>query len=347
MKAMVLEGVEDYNLREVPIPVCAPHGILLKVMANGVCRSDWHKWHGHYSRKYPMILGHEMCGYVEEVGEMVTRFKVGDRVMIPVSGSEGTCDMCISGHSNLCDSYLVPGIGYNGGFAEYVAVPYADRNVEFLPNNVSFEEGSILSCRFITGFNGISDIAKVKIGEWVAIFGCGGVGLAAIETANRMGAFVIAVDVKDDALDRAKMMGADYVVNSAKEDVVEKIKDITNGRGVDVAAESLGNTHVFEQCFNVLGLLGRLVQLGVTQSGPEGNGKLPINALVQGEYQILGSLSAPVQRFKPLLELVSAGKIDVKPLLQETCCLSEVENVFRRMDRGEITGTVVCNDFTK
>jgi D-arabinose 1-dehydrogenase-like Zn-dependent alcohol dehydrogenase len=347
MKAMVLEGVEDYNLREVPKPVCAPHGVLLKVMANGVCRSDWHKWHGHYSRKYPMILGHEMCGYIEEVGELVTRFKAGDRVMVPVSGSDGTCDMCIAGHGNLCDSYLVPGIGYNGGFAEYVAVPYADRNLEYLPDNVTFEEGAILSCRFITGFNGISEIAKVQIGEWVAIYGCGGVGLAAVETASKMGAFVIAVDVKDEALDLAKEMGADYVINSSKTDPVEKIKEITGGKGVDVAAEALGNKEVFTQCFNSLALLGRLVQLGVTQLGPEGSADLPVNPLVQGEYQILGSLSAPVQRFKPLLELVAAGKIDVKPLLRETCCLSEVEDVFRRMDTGDVVGAVVCNDFTR
>lgn len=346
MKAMVLEGVENYNLREVPKPECQPHGILLKVMANGVCRSDWHKWHGHYSRKYPMILGHEMCGIVEEVGELVTRFKVGDRVMIPVSGSDGTCDMCKAGHGNLCESYLVPGIGYNGGFAEYVAVPYADRNAEYLPSNLSFEEGAILSCRYITGFKGVVEAGKVKIGEWVAVYGCGGVGLASVATASKMGAFVIAVDVKDAALDIAKELGADYVVNASNADPVEEIKRITGGRGVDVAVEALGNKQVVRQCFDSLAQLGRLVQLGVTQLGPDGDASLPINAMVQGENQIIGSLSSPIQGFKPMLELVAAGKLDVKPLLTETCCLSEVESIFRRMDQNDVTGAVVCNDFT-
>ncbi len=347
MKAMVLEGVEDYNLREVPKPECLPHGILLKVMANGVCRSDWHKWHGHYSRKYPMILGHEMCGIVEEAGELVERFKAGDRVMIPVSGSEGTCDMCKSGHGNLCESYLVPGIGYNGGFAEYVAVPYADRNAEYLPDNLSFEEGAILSCRYITGFKGVVEAAKVKIGEWVAVYGCGGVGLASVATASKMGGFVIAVDIKEEALKIAEEMGADYVINASKEDPVEAIKKITKDKGVDVAIEALGNKNVVVQCFNSLGKLGRLVQLGVTQLGPEGDASIPINPLVQSELSIVGSLSSPIQGFKPMLELVAAGKLNVKPLLTETCCLSDVVSVFKWMDENDVVGAVVVNDFTK
>lgn len=315
-------------------------------MANGVCRSDWHKWHGHYSKKYSMILGHEIVGIIEEVGKNTTRFKPGDRVLVAVSGSDGTCDMCKAGHGNLCESYLVPGIGYAGGFAEYVSVPYADRNLEMLPENVSFEEGAILSCRYITGFDGVVNIAKVKIGEWVAVYGCGGVGLAAIQTAHTMGAFVIAVARKQSSLDLAKKMGADYVISALECDPVEKIREITNGRGVDVAVESLGNKHVVVQCFNSLAKMGRLLQLGVTQDGPEGDAAIPVNPLVQGELQILGSLSGPIQNFKPLLSLVAAGKLNIKPLLVETCALSEVENVFRRMDKGDTLGVIVCNDFT-
>lgn len=347
MRAMVLEGVEDYNLREVPVPAVPPHGILLKVMANGVCRSDWHKWHGHYSRIYPKILGHEMCGVVEEVGELVTRHKVGDRVMIPVSGSEGTCDMCKAGHGNLCESYLVPGIGYDGGFAEYVAVPYADRNAEPLPENVTFEEGAILSCRYITGFKGVVEAAKVKIGEWVAVYGCGGVGLASVQTASKMGAFVIAVDVKAEALELAKKMGADHVVDASAGDPVEEILKITSGRGVDVAIEALGNKNVMVQCFNSLAKLGRLCQLGVTQLGPEGDASIPVNPVVQKEITIVGSLSSPIQGFKPMLELVAAGKLDVKPLLAETCTLTQVVDIFKRMDNNDVVGAVVCNDFSR
>lgn len=345
MRAMVLEGVEDYNLREIPVPAVPPHGILLKVMANGVCRSDWHKWHGHYSRVYPKVLGHEMCGIVEEVGELVTRHKVGDRVMIPVGGSEGTCELCKSGHSNLCDSYLVPGIAYDGGFAEYVAVPYADRNAAPLPDNVSFEEGAILSCRYITGYKGVVDGAKVKMGEWVAIYGCGGVGLASIQTAAKTGAFVIAVDVKNECLDLAKRMGADYLVNAKEVDPVEEIKKITGGKGVDVAIETLGNKHVMVQCLNSLAMLGRLCQIGVTQLGPDGDVALPVNTIVQKELVIVGSLSSPIQGYKPMLDLVAAGKLEVKPLLVETCALTEVEGIFKRMDIGDVIGTVVCNDF--
>lgn len=186
MKALVLEGVEKFVLRNVPKPVCDKKGILIKVMANGICRSDWHKWHGHYSQKYPMILGHEFCGVVEEVGDEVTRFHPGDRVIVPVSGSDGTCEWCKAGHANLCDSYLVPGIAYSGGFAEYVAVPFADWNVEPLPDAINFSEGAALGCRFITAYHALLDIGQVRIGERVAIFGCGGVGLSAVNIARQM-----------------------------------------------------------------------------------------------------------------------------------------------------------------
>lgn len=136
------------------------------------------------------------------------------------------------------------------------------------------------------------------------------------------------------------------MISALECDPVEKIREITNGRGVDVAVESLGNKHVVVQCFNSLAKMGRLLQLGVTQDGPEGDAAIPVNPLVQGELQILGSLSGPIQNFKPLLSLVAAGKLNIKPLLVETCALSEVENVFRRMDKGDTLGVIVCNDFT-
>ena len=142
-------------------------------------------------------------------------------------------------------------------------------------------------------------------------------------------------------------MGADHVVDASAGDPVEEILKITNGRGVDVAIEALGNKNVMVQCFNSLAKLGRLCQLGVTQLGPEGDASIPVNPVVQKEITIVGSLSSPIQGFKPMLELVAAGKLDVKPLLAETCTLTQVVDIFKRMDNNDVVGAVVCNDFSR
>lgn len=345
MKALVLEGVEQLVLRDVPKPTCPRDGALIKVMANGICRSDWHKWHGHYG-KIPMILGHEFCGVVEEVGESVTRFKVGDRVIVPVSGGDSSCDWCKAGRSNLCDSYLVPGIAYSGGFAEYVAVPVADWNVEHLPDNISFSEGASLGCRFITAYHGVMDVGAVKMGEWVAVFGCGGVGLSCVHIAREMGAFVVGVDINPGNLKLAKEMGADYVINSEEIDPVEKIMEITKGRGVQVSVDSLGNRATLLGGLNSLAKAGRHVQIGVTKLGPDGDVPIPVNFVVNGERSIKGSLSMPIHQFKSMLDVVAAGRLKPGKMLTGEVALSDVVSVFRRMDTNSVTGTYVVTDFT-
>ncbi len=347
MKALVLEGPEQFVLRDVPKPTCGKNGALIKVMANGICRSDWHKWHGHYSQKYPMILGHEMCGIVEEVGEDVTRFHPGDRVIIPVSGSDGSCDWCKAGLSNLCESYLVPGIAYNGGFAEYVAVPKADWNMEILPDSIGFAEGAALGCRFITAYHGLMDIGEVRIGDWVAIFGCGGVGLSAVNIAHQMGAFVIGVDINPGNLKLAEEMGADHVINSKEEDPVQAILEITKQKGVDVAVDSLGNRVTCLGALNSLGKRGRLVQIGITRNGPEGDIPIPINAIVHGEKSIRGSLGMPIHEFKHMLSVVASGKLTPGKMLTGEVCLSDVVPIFKRMDNNDVVGSYVVTDFTR
>lgn len=347
MKALVLEGVEKFVLRDVPKPVCDKKGILIKVMANGICRSDWHKWHGHYSQKYPMILGHEFCGVVEEVGDEVTRFRPGDRVIVPVSGSDGTCEWCKAGHANLCDSYLVPGIAYSGGFAEYVAVPFADWNVEHLPDAINFSEGAALGCRFITAYHALLDIGQVRIGERVAIFGCGGVGLSAVNIARQMGAFVIGVDINPGNLRLAEEMGADHVINSLETDPVAEIKRITGGHGADVSVDSLGNKATCLGALNSLGKRGRLVQIGITQNGPEGDIPIPINDVVHGEKSINGSLGMPVHEFKHMLDVVASGRLTPGKMLSGEVCLSDVVPIFEKMNVNGVTGTYVVTDFTR
>ena len=144
MKALVLEGIQQLAVRDVPDAQPGDQGVLIKVMANGVCRSDWHAWVGDFKRDFPVIMGHEMTGIVEEVRPGVTSLKKGDRVIVPFTGSDGTCPHCRKGLSHLCDSPSIPGKSYSGGYAEYVGVPKADRNVVKLPDEISFTDGAAL-----------------------------------------------------------------------------------------------------------------------------------------------------------------------------------------------------------
>jgi propanol-preferring alcohol dehydrogenase len=345
MKALVLEGVKKLILRDVPRPPCADDGIVIKVMANGVCRSDWHKWMGHYHRRNdPIILGHEFCGVVEEVGSRIARFKPGDRVVVPVAGSDGTCDYCKSGHSNLCDSYLVPGIAYNGGFAEYVAVPVADRNAEFLPDNISYAEASSLGCRFISSYHALTDRARVQLGDWVAVFGCGGVGLAAVNIANAMGANVIGVDINQGNLDYAKQLGAKVVINSEKMDPVAEIKRLTNG-GADISMDALGHQITCLQGINSLKKGGCHVQVGITSNTREGDVPMPITDMVHKEISFYGSLGIPIYEMKKLLGLVAQGVITPGKTLAGEISLEEVVPIFERMEKESITGSYVVTKF--
>src|SRR5581483_4364598 len=206
MKAAVMEGVrEPLVVRDVPDPEPPSHGVVLRVEANGICRSDWHLWMGDWSWfglrvPLPHVLGHEFCGVVEEVGRDVVRWRAGERVLVPFSAGEGTCEWCRSGYQNLCDTLLTPGVVSWGGYARRAAVPFADVNLVRLPESVDFVEGASMGCRYMTAFHAIVDQAGVRAGEWVAVHGCGGVGLSAIQIATALGANVVAVDVSDEKL---------------------------------------------------------------------------------------------------------------------------------------------------
>src|SRR5919106_4602125 len=184
MKAAVLEAYrEPLVVREVPDPTPAPHRAVVRVEANGICRSDWHAWAGHWPGflKLPHVLGHEMCGVVEDVGSGVEKHRPGDRVIVPFSGGEGACQWCHAGLPNLCETPVMPGFRSWGGFARYVAVDHADLNLVALPEAVSFVAGAGMGCRFMTAYHGLTSRAVVQPGEWVVVHGCGGVGLSAVE----------------------------------------------------------------------------------------------------------------------------------------------------------------------
>ena len=343
MKALVLEAVQKLSILNLPDPKPSKGDIIVRVEANGVCRSDWHAWIGDIPRNYPIVLGHEMAGVVEEVASGVVRFKKGDRVVVPFSGSDGSCQHCMAGNAHLCDSMTAPGRNYNGGYARFVCVPAADRNVVRLPDEVSFRDGAALGCRFMTSFHGIVDRAKVEAGEWVAVFGCGGIGLSAVNIATALGARVIGIDLNPANLELARSMGAEAVVDARATDPVEAVMEITKG-GAHVSVDALG---IAATCVNGIRSLrkgGRHLQVGITTKKEAGYISVPIDLMVYRELSIVGTLGMSPHRYGSMMPLVASGRLSPGKMVTGEIGLSEVEGIFHRMTNSEVTGTFVMTN---
>ncbi len=218
MKAVLYEAFSAApKIVTLPDPVPEAHGVVVRVMATGVCRSDWHGWVGHDADiRLPHVPGHELAGFVEAVGRDVRNWKKGDRVTVPFVSGCGSCPQCHTGNHQICDNQFQPGFTHWGSFAEYVSIHYADINLVRLPETIDFATAASLGCRFVTSFRAIVDQGKVSAGQWVAVHGCGGVGLSAIMIANALGAQVVAIDIADQKLDLAKSVGAAATVNAGK-----------------------------------------------------------------------------------------------------------------------------------
>ncbi|MGO1888495.1 MAG: alcohol dehydrogenase catalytic domain-containing protein, partial [Halomonas sp.] len=243
MKAVVFEQFSaPPRVQQLLDSTPEPHGVVVKVMATGVCRSDWHGWVGHDTDiQLPHVPGHELSGVVEAVGKDVKKWRIGDRVTVPFVGGCGTCPECHSGNHQVCDSQFQPGFTHWGSFAEYVSIHYADVNLVALPEALDFATAASLGCRFVTSFRAVVDQGKTAAGQWVAVHGCGGVGLSAVMIANAVGANVVAIDISEEALDLARQLGATATVNAAKvPNVVEAVAEITRG-GAHVSLDALGH----------------------------------------------------------------------------------------------------------
>ena len=197
MKAAIYNEFQGpIQIETVPDPEPQTNGVVLKVEATGICRSDWHGWMGHDADiSLPHVPGHELAGRIVEIGGEIKSWKIGDRVTLPFVGGCGKCQPCIEGNPQVCDNQFQPGFTHWGSFAEYVAINYAEQNLVRLPNQISFEEAASLGCRYITAFRAVADQGKLREGQAISIFGCGGVGLSAILIARALGAQVIAVDI--------------------------------------------------------------------------------------------------------------------------------------------------------
>ena len=343
---------QPFRVVEHPVAPPRPDGAVIRVEASGICRSDWHFWHHDltwlgFDLPLPANTGHEVGGVVEEVGADVRSVKVGDRVTIPFHESDGTCPHCRAGLQNLCDHVITPGVGRLGGWAQYVTVTAADLNCIKLPDTVSALSAAALGCRFMTAWRAVMTQGRVKAGEWVAIHGCGGVGLSAVQIAAAADAFVIAIDVNEAKLAKAREQGAVATINArglSPEQVGQAVKDASAG-GTHLSVDALGRAFTFHQSFHSLRKRGRHVQVGITSQEEKGLVALPLDLLTLMELEVVGSLGNPHPKYADLLALVAKGKLDPARLVSRQVALSEVTDTLERMTRFDTVGFEVITRF--
>lgn len=346
MKAVVYEHFSATpRIMNVQDPTPESHGVVIKVEATGVCRSDWHGWMGHDPDiVLPHVPGHEFAGIIEAIGKDVTRFKVGDRVTMPFVSACGSCPECHGGNHQVCGNQTQPGFTHWGSFAEYVAIHHADVNLVSLPETMDFTTAASLGCRFVTSFRAVVDQGKVSAGQWVAVHGCGGVGLSAIMIANSIGANVIAVDVTDDKLALAESLGACVTLNATNvPDIAQAIKEITHG-GAHVSLDALGHPTTCINSIKSLKKLGKHIQVGLLLAD-QATPPIPMNLVIAHELEIIGSHGMQAFRYDAMLSMIESGKLRPDKLLGRSISLEESITALTTMDKHNPPGVTVVTRF--
>jgi alcohol dehydrogenase len=319
------------EVREISPPDCPADGVVVRVRATGVCRSDWHAWRGHDPVPLPMVPGHEFTGTVDQVGAEVASWSVGDQVTVPFVVGCGRCAHCHAGHQNVCPDQSQPGFTYPGSWAELVGVPAAESNLVRLPDDVDFVSGAALGCRFATSFRALRTHGRVAAGETVAVHGCGGVGLSAVMIARALGARVIAVDLGARARDLAAELGADEVVDPAQTpDVAARIHELTDG-GAHVSLDAVGSPSVAAASVACLRRRGRHVQVGLLL-GTNATSGIPMDLVVSRELQVLGSHGMPAGDYPAMLAMIASGDLDLRPLVRSVVDLAAAPQALMARD---------------
>lgn len=346
MRAAVYEQFQQPpTIQTVPDPVPKDDSAVIAVKACGICRSDWHGWMGNDPDiKLPHVPGHELAGVVEAVGANVRDFRAGDRVTLPFVGGCGSCPQCESGNQQVCDNQFQPGFTAWGGFAEYVAIDYADTNLVRLPDEIDFVTAASLGCRFITSFRAVKEQGKVGPGQWVAVWGCGGVGLSAIMIAKALGAQVVAMDIADDKLEFARHIGAGIIVNSLDAiDTVEIVREITGG-GAHISIDALGHPQLAFDSVSSLRKRGKHIQVGIMEAGQH-QVAIPMDKVIGRELEILGSHGMQAHKYPEMFEMIADGRLDPGKLIGKTVSLDEAVDELVNMNSFTGTGVTVIDGF--
>ena len=328
------------SLAEVPEPGCPQGGVVVAVRATGVCRSDWHAWKGHDPVPLPHTPGHELAGVVAEVGSGVRGWAVGDRVTVPFVCGCGHCSWCESGQTQVCPDQTQPGFTGPGSFAEKVAIHAADTNLVRLPETVDFVTAASLGCRFATAYRAVTTHGRLEAGEWLAVHGCGGVGLSAVMVAVALGARVVAVDVTPAARQRASVLGASAVLDPDRVvDVASEIRALTGG-GAHVSIDAFGSPELAVASVRSLRRRGRHVQAGLLL-GPSSTPPLPMDLVVSQELEIYGSHGMPARDYPAMLAMIADGTLRPGDLVGQVVGLDDAGAALAAMDHPSAGGMTV------
>lgn len=334
MKVAVLRSVRSVVVEERPIPNIAAGEVLLRIRAAGICGSDIHGFQGIWpdKRALGLVMGHENSGEAVEVGRDVKAFKVGDRVVIDPQLSCGECEECTQGWMNLCRNMKLIGSSSrgirHGGFAEYIAMP--ERNLHRLPDNLSFEEGAL----FDPLGNAVHLINRsgVKVGDRIAIFGAGTLGLCLLLVAKNSGAAeVTIIDISPFKLEVARRLGADRCINGHSQDPVKAILEATNGQGVEIAVEAVGIKETYIQCLSVAKRGGKVMALGNMAEEIS----VALFRLVSREISIIGCTGFTPREIDQALALMSVEKINARPIITHRYSLGQAQAAFEETEKKD------------
>ncbi len=346
MKAAVYSNFQEpVVIQTVADPIPDLDGVVIEVKSSGLCLSDWHGWMGHDPDiTVPHVPGHELAGVVVETGAQVKNWSVGDRVTLPFVGGCGDCVYCDTGAPQICKHQFQPGFTHWGSFAQFVAIKYADHNLVMLPHSMTFETASILGCRFSTAFRAVVDQGNVQPEQWVAVHGCGGVGLSAIMIAKAFEAKVIAVDLEPSKLELAVAFGADHVVLATDIPVVEAIIDYSTD-GVHLGIDAVGNAQIIGNSLASLRRGGKHVQVGLVN--PEAQDILvSFNTITAYELQVIGSHGIQASRYASIFDLIAQERLHPQKLITQAISLSQSPSALQSLNTKTDPGITVINDFS-
>lgn len=346
--AQIIKIKEKLSIVDLPDPKPRDTQVLVRIEASGVCHSDIHLWEGGYEGaagtflkvedrgvKFPITPGHEISGKIEAIGDSVSGFNVGDKVVVYPWIGEGSCPACRVGQENLCDTPRTIGIYRDGGYSELVLVP----NFRYLVkiDNLDINSSASLACSGLTAYNAVKK-ATVGPGESIVIIGAGGLGLMSVQIARATtNSRIVVVDVDDKRLAEAKKLGAHEVVNSSKSDAVQEIKNLTNALGAEAVVDFVNNNRTAPVAINMLRKRGKLVMVGLFGGALE----LSLPVIPLRGFTITGAYTGS---FNDLVELVNLAKTGaMKSVVNRTYKLDDANQALEDLRAGKIVGRAVLN----
>jgi alcohol dehydrogenase len=331
----------DIDIADVADPTPPPDGVVVEVLAVGLCRSDYHGWHGtDPDIVCPHVGGHEFVGRVVALGADVRRVRIGQRVVAPFVCGCGTCEPCRLGQHQVCRRQQQPGFTRWGAFAQFTVVPFADVNAVVVPEGISHTVAALVGCRVSTAYRGVVERGRVGAGEVMVVHACGGVGLAAVAIGAALGAEVVAVDVSAAALALAGAMGAHHLLDASDiDDVAATVHERFGGAHVSV--ECLGHPSTAANSVMSLRPLGRHVQIGLFSSA---SSEFPVSRVIRDELEVLGVHGLSASRLPQVLHLIESGRLDLLPMVSHTLHLADLAEALPAMGHFAAPGVSVITD---